>query len=91
MKEDRGHGRGGGVGHVGDGRAEIEFLAAIARGVGVILDDVVHRDAAAAVMVQIAALGEGEEQAVEFVGGGAGLDIVEDGGGCRGVSTSGGD
>lgn len=42
-------------------------------------------------MVQIAALGKGEEQALEFVGGGAGLDVVEDGGGCRGVGASGDD
>ena len=76
---------------MGDGRADIESLAAVASGVGVILDDVVHRDAAAAGMVQIAALGKGEEQALEFVGGGAGLDVVEDGGGCRGVGASGDD
>ena len=34
---------------------------------------------------------EGRRAGVEFVGGGAGLDVVEDGGGCRGVGASGDD
>ena len=64
MEEDLGQGRGGGAGHVGDGRAGVEFTAAMVGGTGVILDDVGHRPAADAVVVRAAALGAGEEEAV---------------------------
>jgi hypothetical protein len=43
------------------------------------------------VVVEVAALGEGEEEAVEFVGRRVGLEVVEDGAGGGGVGARRGD